>query len=846
MNLLNRLTIKSLILNKKRAIGTTIGIILSVALICAVSGLATSFHQTLVQNAINETGYYHLELSQITSEKIEELKLNKHISSIKTIHELGVSKFEHDEDEDQSYIKVLSLNEADFNGLMYQIKEGEFPTNENEILISEKVFKDSNYKIGDTINLSIGTRLTSDGFELNDENPIVEENGEYLANTKNKTYKIVGIVSKYSKSFMYYGITTQEQTNNINAFISLNKPHNYKAALTNLLNANSYEDVKEYNIENLSYTYEINHELLRWEVLSFSDSTMQMLTSVVGVVLFIIMFTSIFCIRNSFAISLSEKMKMYGMLASIGATHKQIKKSVISEGMILGLIAIPFGIISGIVAVYILVEIVNIFLGDFLFGNIGGIVFKISFLPIFISMILGFVTIYFSAISSANKASKISPIDNVRNTNEIKMNSKNLHTPTIIKKVFKTGGVLAYKNLKRSKKKYRTTVISLTVSIFVFISMFAFVSEGFKQAGNYYKNLDYNFSIDLDSDYSDEKIEKIRNFDSIQNSYLLYHSSYSLKINDLSKIQQNDGIAFDCEYKNDACIEKYIALNILLLDDDSFASYINKINGDYDELKYKGILVDKIRYYSNDENEEKLKEYEIRRYKYKTGDRINHELTNGDQFKIEIGALSDIRPYGMENTYNNTGYLVLNKKYFSNLECYPFSLLIHSNDNNRLIQELNTFDDELSYNDFQQQAQNEKAMVLVISIFLYGFIAVIALIGITNIFNTITSNMELRQKEFAILKSVGMTKKEFNRMIHLETLFYSTKSLVYGTLLGTLGAYAVHKAFSTKLETAFVLPYKAILICILFVFIIVYMIMKYSIGKINKQNTIETIRNENV
>ena len=137
-------------------------------------------------------------------------------------------------------------------------------------------------------------------------------------------------------------------------------------------------------------------------------------------------------------------------------------------------------------------------------------------------------------------------------------------------------------------------------------------------------------------------------------------------------------------------------------------------------------------------------------------------------------------------------------------------------------------------------------MILVISIFLYGFITVIALIGTTNIFNTITSNMELRQKEFAMLKSIGMTKREFNRMINLETLFYSTKSLIYGTILGIIGSYAIHKSFSKMYETVYVIPYKAIIICIIFVFIIVYIIMRYSINKINKQNTIETIRKDNI
>ncbi len=103
------------------------------------------------------------------------------------------------------------------------------------------------------------------------------------------------------------------------------------------------------------------------------------------------------------------------------------------------------------------------------------------------------------------------------------------------------------------------------------------------------------------------------------------------------------------------------------------------------------------------------------------------------------------------------------------------------------------------------------------------FIAVITLIGVTNIFNTITSNMELRQKEFAMLKSIGMTKKEFNRMINLETIFYGTKSWIYGTILGLIGTFAMYQAFSVKIEQGVYIPITPIIISAIFVFIFVFL-----------------------
>ena len=848
MNILNKLTIKNLKLNKKRSLGTIIGIILSVALICAVSNMVSSFRETLIQNAINESGYWHIRLYNVSNDKLKRLKLNKDIDNIYTISEDGYAKLDTIKNEYKPYLKFYGMNKEAFDNLKFKLIKGRFPKNDNEIIISEHLNKNgkANLKIDDEITVNVGDRVTlEDDYVLNDSNPF-DKGNEIIKNPNTKKYMVVGIIKRPDVSFeptsapAYTTITTSTNEDNFSVFISLKNPRD-KNSFVELLGARNYDEVVNKGINNPRYDYTLNNELLRWEALKFSDSTFSMLLSIAEVVIFIIIFTSVFCIRNSFAISTTEKMRMYGMLSSVGATKKQIKKSVLTEGFILGLIAIPIGIICGIIAVFVLLKIVNLLLGEYLFNNIDGMVFKVSFVAIIISIILGFVTIYFSAISSAKKASKVSPIDNLRNTNDIKISSKKLKTPKLIKNVFKTGGVLAYKNLKRSKKKYRTTVVSLTVSIFVFISMFTFINEGFKQSSNYYQDYDYNYRITFNNNSSKDEINEIRNLDSVNASYLVYYAKPSILIDDISKINPKEPL--ECEYdKNDKCIKKYARLNIILLDDSTFKSYVKKVKGNYDYLKDKGILTDIDRFYDN----KSKKEYEDRIYTYKSGDTIDSKLLNDDNISIDVGMVSNIMPYGFENVYSNGGYIVLNNKYFNNIDYYGADLMIDSLNTEQLTNDILNIDSELNYYDMDEETKAEKSIVIVISIFLYGFICVITLIGVTNIFNTITSNMELRQKEFAMLKSVGMTKKEFNHMINLETLFYSSKSLIYGSILGIIGSYFVHRAFASRIDTQFVLPYKAILICILFVFIVVYMIMKYSINKINRQNMIETIRKENI
>ncbi len=845
MNILSKLSIRNLKLNKKRTISTIIGIILSVALICAVASMGISFQATLVENAINETGYYHLKISDVTDENIESLKNNRDIKDVLTISEKGYGKLENSQNVDKPYFKLYSMDKKLFEFLKFNLIDGRFPTNNNEIIISEHIIENAkvNYKIGDKIKVNIGERVTLDDDKLYYMNPYNKED-EKLINTQEYEFTIVGIIERPNMNFEAYSdpgytiISTNMEAEKQEAYITLKNPKEYKKSIPNIVGASSYDSIVglgENADQKLKYdNYQVNDELLRWEAFAFSDSTVNMLYAVIGVVIFIIIFASVFCIRNSFAIATTEKMKMYSMLASVGATKKQIKKNVIFEGLLLGVVGIPLGIISGFFAVFVLLQIVNNLLGEQLLAHVDGIVFKISILPILLSVILGIITIYLSARSSAKRASKVSQIEGLRNSSNIKIKNKNLKVPKIISKIFKIGGVLAYKNLKRNKKKYRTTVISISISIFIFITMNSFITNMFDLTNNYYE--DYNYNLLISGDLKTEEIKKIVSNDTVESYSILYNTDGTYKIKNLDKIIANDSYPV-----TEIDGEAYTSLQIVALDSSDFKEYAKRIKVNYEDVKNAGILCDEYQIY--DETSEKQKE--VRRYKYEKGDTIEGEYKN-EKLKIKVGAVSQTKPDGIEKTYYSDGFLVVDKEQFKNLNFRFDVMTIQSNNATSLQKEIDNINKNTNVYNIEETAKQEKSMALVIKIFLYGFIAVITLIGVTNIFNTITSNMELRQKEFAMLKSIGMTKKEFNRMINLETIFYGVKSWVYGTILGLLGTFAMYKAFSVKIEQGIYIPINAIIISAIFVFIFVFIIMRYSISKINKQNTIETIRNENI
>ena len=856
MKVLNKLSLKNLLLNKKRSVGTLIGIALSVALICAVAGMFIGLQDALVQTTIQSQGNYHIELFNQTDDDIKVLENNRDIEEIEVLTDAGYSEFDMPTEE-RPYIHLYSYDdEKSFANLTVDLLDGDYPKNSNEILISEELYlldKDK-YNIGKEITLNYGERKTLDGYTMTKENPYNED--EVITNSTEETFTIVGIMDRDYGLDPHgdpgIGCLTVDLENSINnnqsVYIRIKNPASYKKTFSEILGTTFTNDSPTATEE-----YSINASLLRWQALKFDSSTTTMIYSIMSVLLVIIVGTSIFCIKNSFDISVMEKKKNYGMLASAGATKKQIKKNVITEGLMLGIIGIPVGIIVGYIAVFILTIIVNGVIGDFITRNVE-MRCIISWLPILVSIILGVVTIYFSSIRAAKKASKVSPIDLIRSNDDVKINKNKLKTPSIIKKVFGIGGVIAYKNLKRSKKKYRTTVISLAVSVFVFISMNTFMYYTFSVTNTYYNNIDYNIMVT--SSFEDSpKLEDVLKVKGTDDYTMLYQSSLTtdgyLEIDDLSKLTDFGKNILEEGLREQGCYDerkdifdmncdKKRKMNIIGMDEKSFKEYVDKLGLDYNSVKNKGVLVNNYSYI----NAEGVR-MEKGIYNYKKNDTIKGTY-NGSSLEIDVAEVTNERPSGLERFWAYGGYLIVSEEEYHDLTFTPYILTINSDDPAQVTLDINNEIPELSAVNMEENAQAERSIYLLTSIFLYGFIAVITLIGVTNIFNTITSNLELRQKEFAMLKSVGMTKKEFNRMINLETIFYSIKALIYGIALGSVGSYLVYLATAKKMDYGYHFPLSATIISIVAVFILVFIIMRYSMNKINKQNIIETIRKDNI
>ena len=873
MSLLNKLTIKNLKLNKKRTIVTIIGIMLSVALITAVASIYSSGIKSLIKYEIYEKGNYHTAFYNVPVSDMDIFKNNRNIETINITKNVGYAKIDS-KNEYKPYACIKGFTKNSLNNLSVKLLDGRLPENENEVVIPTHLKTNGRLflNIGDSITLDIGKRIDNSNYELNQNNPYQkndEKIGESIVETTSKTYKIVGIIGRPATNIESYtapGYTfiTYLEENKINGIVdvyarfSKDGVRNSYKTIANILGVDaklfkkvndnekqpSNKELKEYLNQMNKSKYSdinINSYLIALETNPISNSYIGGLGIAVGIVIGIIVFTSIFCIKNSFDISITEKIKQYGMLRSIGATKRQIKRNVFYEATILGLIGIPLGLLLGFITSYILVIISNYYLNDSFAGGLR-LVFSFSWLAIIVAIFLGIVTIYFSAFKSAKRASKVSPIDSIRNSANIKIKPKKIKSPKLIKNIFGIGGEISFKNLKRNKKKYRTTVISIVVSVFVFIALSGFMKLVFQQVDHELEISDFNISLSttVTNNESYNRFIETTRLDNIEDYTIFRNSEISFTGNHYNKEYAKFlNLAID---KNNPTY-----VSIISIGEKQFKKYVDSLGLNYNEFRNKAILVDK-EYISNYNKNNKLTTKYMRVFNFNKGDIIDATITDKNKaIKIEIGATSDVKPFGLKGV--DIDCLIISDEMFdANFKSKPLAIYYKSNDANKLQDDLDDFlkGEDYNINNVDENVKIMSNLFTLVGIFLYGFIIVISLIGITNIFNTITTNMELRKQEFAMLKSVGMTTKEFNRMIRLESLFMGIKSLFFGVPIGIALSYIIYHFLSEESGIPYKLPIVAILIAIAVVFILISLIMKYSMSKINKQNTIETIRNENI
>lgn len=848
MSILNDLTIKNLKLNKKRTIVTIVGIILSTALMVGIGLLFSSFQDYMIRETISYNGKYEAEYGDVSLDKLNSI--DKKDFSYFYQKAIGFSKFDS-ANEYKPYLYISSVNKEYFNEL--HLISGRFAENDSELVISNHINTNggASYKIGDIITLKYGERVV-EGINTLANNEYYEE--ETLNIVGEKTYTIVGIVERsnfedYSASgYSTFTLDMNDKEGIVNVFVMFNNKKKIIKQSEDLAKKLGYDNAISYNSTLLALYGESTY-----------GNIMKSMITMIVIMLSLVSIGCIVVIYNSFAISVMERKKEFGLLSSIGATKKQLSYTVFFEALIEGIIGIILGICGAYIGIGTVILIINNLIGDILVLKLN-LVTNIMF--IIIPVIFMILVIFISALVPSRRAAKVSPIEAIRQNDDIKINKKKIKTGKLVNKLFGIEGEIALKNIKRNKKKYRVTIVSLFISIVLFISFSSYMNYTIDTASSVMGEVPYDYQIsyfgdDNDIDALDKISEIIKSNDvkeyvsySASNLSIIGNYTYSDEYLDFYKSAYgDDGIKALTNLK-------YQYISIYILDDISYNKYKELIGLDKDSV----ILLNKFKGVSYGNN--KRVNYDIP--VINNGD-INIKICNFDDNDEDVDTtkycnkkIDNIfitnKSFDLieEFSYMSDFKLIVNKELYDNISdsgthYTQFNIISDNTDNiDKLTKELDKYDN-VNYTNVKESMKQANNMILVIKILMYGFIGLVTLIGVTSVFNTISTSMALRKREFAVLRSIGLTRKGFNKILFFESLFFGLKSLIYAIPVSLGVTIIIHYALADMMSiNSIVIPWKAIIISIVSVFVIVLLTMMYSTSKIKKHNIIEQIREENI
>lgn len=827
MKILNILTIKHLKVNKKRTILTIIAIMLATLLMTELGLLFSSLRDNGIQSVIKYNGDYNAKIN-IKKEDLDFISKNDSILEYKYKSSLGYSLY--DGLQNKKYLQVLTSSKSYLDDL--KLIEGRLPNNENEVIISNNIKTEGNINlnIGDTIKLNVGQR-ECDGKLLGESAYVVEYKylsdwtvetvkEEHLINTSLKEYKIVGIVEKdiYEEYFNpgYSIFTISEPIDLLSVYVR------YKNVFK------TYEN-SELIIKNLNYESNLkyNDSLLYYYGIGEDNNFIKGSIAILLIILILITVASVIVIYNAFAISVTERIKQFGLFSSIGATKKQLKYTIFFEVFVVGIIGIVLGLILSFIGINIILSVINKLL-----VNSFSIPLKISIYPIYmlISLIFIILTIALAAYYPSKKASRVSPIEAIRLNNEIKI--KKVTTSKLIQKL----GIeaeIAYKNMKRNKKKYNITILSLFLSIVLYVSFSSFLNYTIESSKDAMDIPSYDYFVRLsgkDKNKIDEIINQVLNVEGVKQNSLI----------ELKTLESD----FNLDYYTDEVIKEFGISSspkqyayLYLLDDKTYEQIKKQFN-----IKDRPILLN----YLDEEGwiNKDIKGFNL----YKDISSLNI-YDDHNNFVLDNIYLANIKVENIES-WIYTYTLIVDEETFNkiNIDEYDITLTLNG-DNFTKVDELlhqDILDVSIRTDNIKQTMQEQYNTLLAYKIILYGFVILITLIGVTSVINTINMSVALRKQEFAMLRSIGLTPSGFNKMIIFECLLFGLKSLIYGISVSLIITYLFHLSFNKMAKISLIIPYTSIIIAILGIFIIVLMTMWYATKQIKKENILDIIRKESI
>ena len=858
MNILHKVTAKSLQKNRTRTIVTIIGIILSAAMITAVASLVVSFQSYLFRTGQWEMGNWYTGLIGASAEDLETVRQDSRVDTVYEAQILGYAE-SASSNPDKPYLYVLGVKEDFMQNMAVHLVSGRLPENSSEILLPLHLTTNGEvtYQVGDTWTLELGRR-DSEGYALSQYNPYTQEEESFVGEYS-RTYTIVGTYERpefedYSAPG-YTALTFWDESAPVTS---------YEAYLT----TQDPSDAYLYPNENMLCAAVYNDTLLMFSGASSHSSYYTVLYGLAAVIIFLILFGSISLIYNAFSISVSDRTRQFGLLSSIGATKRQLRSSVLYEALLVGGIGVPIGILCGLLGIGVTLFFIGDYFSGIFFGSDANpeisLYLVVSWQSILISFVIGMVTVLISAWIPAKRATRVSAVEAVRSSQDIKISRKEVKVSRLNYVFFKLEGLLAKKYFKRDRKKYRATVVSLFMSVVLFISSSAYILYLTGTAGAVMDVTDYDLRYYVSENTEAEKenvFALLSGVEGVQNAAMM--SSF------YGGTMQIDPSYVSADYQEMVGVDDegqvYLpTAYILFVNDENFNQYLESIGEDpayYADPEHpRAILYDRASVFYD----ERIRDIHIlsgypqemtldytRILDYESG----YEEDPG-QIAVEIGSYQETLPFGAQD-YGNACLLLYPQSMFDALFAgHPYlvdsgytTLYFQAENHEKVYEEMRNLllQNQLeSYqlSDERASQEMEHNTILVINVLSYGFVILIALIAVANVFNTISTNVALRRKDFAMLRSVGMTQKGFHRMMCYECLMYGTKALGWGLPASILISLWLYLIVNSGWETGFLFPWHAVIIAVVGVFLVVFATMMYAIRKIKKENLVDALKTD--
>ncbi|MBD5464028.1 MAG: FtsX-like permease family protein [Lachnospiraceae bacterium] len=841
MNIFHKVALQGLKKNRTRTFVTVIGVALSATLFTTVATFGTSLLQYLINGSIARCGNWYIDFADVDSSFVQERISDSQVTDTVVFENIGYALLNGAKSVEKPYLFIAGFTDEAFEQLPVTLISGRLPQNDTEVIIPNHVSikADVRIPVGETLRLSVGSRA-ADGNILTQHDPY--NPGEMLDIVGEKTYTVVGTYERAGfEEHDSPGYTVITRTNFSNTtgryslFITLDGPQKVNAY------ADRFAD---------SVPFVLNEDVLRFYGVSENTLFNVIMFAVGGILTAIIMIGSVFLIYNSFNISLNERVHQFGILMSVGATARQLKSSVLFEGLCIGVLGIPFGVAAGIGSVALVLPIVEKNFATISASNVP-LGLSVSVPALAAAIAVSMITILISAYIPARKAAAVPVMDCIRQTGEIKTQAKDVKTSGFVGCVYGLEGMLALKNFRRNKRRYRSVILSLTLSVVLFVTGNAF--------GSTLKGIAKELTVEADGDISlyaqemsgDELLtlyDRLRNVDGVSKGTWQANVLYSGTVSGLSDdfvsgyLQNVDG--------DNAGEVLEIPIYAQFIEDTVYYDFIESL--EVDEREYSGqdakvlaLIIDTLEHKTFFMG----KEMEVAIYSPTEEQTKTVCTTVVDNYPLDMLPFDStpqylfmmVIPWSMHAGFDGLGEA--SKSGLTFWTDTPTQTMA------RIQSEILDSGLTCDYTLINLSSAFEllRSLTFVVDVFTYAFVAMISLIAVANVFNTISTNIRIRRRELAMLRSIGMSERGFNRMMNFECFFYGLRTFLFGVPVAGILSWLIYKgmAASEQLEGfAYHFPWKSMTVSILGVFCIVFITMLYATSKVRKENIIDALRDD--